>query len=108
MTLASCYWGLEQEDRSISLSSQHCSGKGAEASTLTDRVKMMTDLKADWFLVMMVFDAQCIRQAIYEVIFPVLCQHLQMAVCRSTGNIMQVVSGIVQVVSAEHLHFCSL
>ncbi len=71
---------------------------------MTDRVKMMTDLKANWFLVMMVLVAQCSRKAIYEVILPVLCQHLQVAVCRSTGNIMQVVSGIVQVVSAEHLH----
>ena len=38
--------------------------------TLSDMVKMMMDLKADWFLDMVGFDAKCTRQATYEVILP--------------------------------------
>ena len=55
---------------------------------------------------MMVLVAQCSRQNIYEVTLPGLCQHLQVAVCTITGNIMQVVSGMGQVVSTEKLLFC--
>ena len=38
--------------------------------TLSDMVKMVMDLKADRFLVMVGFDVKCTRQATYVVILP--------------------------------------